>query len=207
MPNWFDLVILLIVAASALVGVRAGLARVIIGLIATVVGLVVGFWCYRIVAAQLMPWIHVVAVANVLGFVLIFVGILVVGSLLSALLSWLFKWIGLSWLNHFLGGVAGLLRGILVAAAIVDVVVAYAPSPTPRFLDNSQILPYASEVSAFLVNVAPSELKDSFTQQMQNLRHMWNADHLRSGWNAHRFSRGFSDGHERNTLALRLAAD
>ncbi len=173
MLNWFDIVLLFIIASSAAFGLRAGLARVMVGLVATIAGLVAGFWFYRIAAAKLLPMIKTVAVANVLGFVVIFVGVLILGSLLSALLSWLFRWIGLSWVNHFLGGIAGLLRGILVTAALVDVIIAYAPSPTPHFLNDSQVLPYASEVSALLVNLAPLELRDAFSQEMENLKQLW----------------------------------
>ena len=49
--NWFDLVLVVIIAASALAGLRTGFARVVLGLAATVVGLLAGFWCYRIVGA------------------------------------------------------------------------------------------------------------------------------------------------------------
>ncbi len=95
------------------------------------------------------------------------------GWLISAVLSRLFKWFGLSWFNHMLGGLAGFLRGALVIATLVDVAVAFSPSPTPEFLTNSRVLPYATEVSWWLVDLAPRELKDTFTEQMQNLKQFW----------------------------------
>ena len=171
--TWFDIVLALIVIWSAAAGLRAGLARVVVGVIATIVGFLAGFWCYGIVAAKLTPWVKTPAIANVLGFLAIFIGVLIIGSLISALLSRLFKWIGLSWFNHFLGGVAGFLRGALVIAALVDIIVAFSPSPTPDFLLQSRLVPYASEVSSWLADLAPRELKDAFSQQMQNLRQFW----------------------------------
>ncbi|MBV9157667.1 MAG: CvpA family protein [Acidobacteriaceae bacterium] len=171
--TWFDIVLALIIVWSALSGLRAGLARVIIGVIATILGFLAGFWCYRIVAAKLTPWVATPAIADVLGFLIIFVGVMILGSLISALLSRLLKWIGLSWFNHFLGGVAGFLRGALIAAALVDIIVAFSPSPTPDFLLRSRVVPYAGEVSSWLAELAPQELKDAFSQQMQNLRQFW----------------------------------
>ncbi|MBV9766919.1 MAG: CvpA family protein, partial [Acidobacteriaceae bacterium] len=135
--TWFDIVLALIIVWSALSGLRAGLARVIIGVIATILGFLAGFWCYRIVAAKLTPWVATPAIADVLGFLIIFVGVMILGSLISSLLSRLLKWIGLSWFNHFLGGVAGFLRGALIVAALVDIIVAFSPSPTPDFLLRS----------------------------------------------------------------------
>jgi membrane protein required for colicin V production len=168
--NWFDIVLLLILFTSTVSGLRAGLARVIIGLVSTVVGLLTGFWCYRMVAVKILPLVQTETAANILGFLIIFFGVLIVGSVLSALLSRLFQWIGLSWFNHLLGGAAGLVRGALVIAALVDVAVAFSPSPTPRFISNSQVLPYADELSGWLVQLAPRELKDMFVEQMENLK-------------------------------------
>jgi membrane protein required for colicin V production len=175
--NWFDVVLALILIWSALAGLRAGFARVAIGLAATIVGLIAGFWFYRIPAAKLMPWVAKPVVADVLGFLLIFVGIILLGSLIAALLSRLFRWIGLSWFNHVLGGVAGFLRGALFIAAVVAVLVAYSPSPMPAFLEDSRLLPYASEVSEWLADLAPHELKDAFREQMENLRQLWERMH------------------------------
>jgi membrane protein required for colicin V production len=171
--NWFDILLVVILLWSIIAGLRAGLARVVIGLIATVAGFIAGFWFYRIVAAKLMSWLKTPAVADVLGFLIIFIAVVILGSLFAALFSRLFRWMGLSWFNHLLGGLAGFLRGALVIAALVDVLVAYSPSPMPEFLENSRVLPYASEISGWLVDLAPRELKDAFTEQMENLRQLW----------------------------------
>jgi membrane protein required for colicin V production len=171
--NWFDIVLILIVLWSALTGFRAGLARVVVGFIAAVCGLIAGFWFYRLTAAKLMPWVKTVTAADILGFLIIFVSVLILGSLVSALLSRLFNWVGLSWFNHFLGGIAGVLRGALVIAALADILVAFSPSPTPSFLINSRVLPYTVQISSWLVGVAPRELRDAFTEQMDNLKQFW----------------------------------
>jgi membrane protein required for colicin V production len=171
--NWFDIVLILIMLWSVLSGLRAGFARVVVGFIATILGLLAGFWFYRLMAAKLMPWVKTVTAADILGFLVIFVAVLILGSIISGLLSRLFNWIGLSWFNHVLGGIAGLLRGALVIAALVDVLVAFSPSPTPLFLNNSRVLPYTIQLSSWLVDLAPRELRDAFTQQMDNLKQLW----------------------------------
>jgi membrane protein required for colicin V production len=178
--NWFDVVLVIILVTSSVAGLRTGFARVVVGLAATVVGLLAGFWCYRMVGVHLQSWVARPALANVLGFLIIFTGICILGALLAALLSRLFKWVGLSWFNHLLGGVAGLGRGVLVIAALASVLVAFAPSPTPQYLERSRVLPYANDVAAVLAQLAPQQLKDSFLQQMENLRHFRTAHEKRS---------------------------
>src|SRR5579875_3222549 len=171
--NWFDICLVLIILWSAITGLRAGFARVIVGFIAVIAGMLVGFWCYQLVAARLMPWVGTAMAANILGCLVIFMGVLIAGGIISSLLSRVFNWFGLSWANHALGGLAGFVRGAFLIAALVDVAVAFAPYPTPQVLENSRVLPYASELSSWLVSVAPGQLREAFTQQMENLRQLW----------------------------------
>ncbi|MGH9583416.1 MAG: CvpA family protein [Bryobacteraceae bacterium] len=171
--DWFDIVLLIILLWSALAGLRAGLARVVVSIAAVLTGLIAGFWFYGIVARSILPWVRNAAIANICGFFVIFFGVLLAGALLASLLSRIFQWIGLSWLNHAMGGLAGFLRGALIIAAFVGILIAYSPSPTPSFIERSQVLPYVGEISWWLVDLAPRDLRDAFTQQMQNLRQFW----------------------------------
>jgi membrane protein required for colicin V production len=177
--NWFDIALGLLIFASAISGLRTGFARVVIGLAAIVVGFMLGFWCYRLVAVKLMPLVHNASAANTLGFFTIFLAVVIAGTLVATLLSTIFKWVGLSWFNLLLGGAAGVVRGALVVAVLADVLVAFAPSPTPMFLQQSTVLPYANQVASVLSAFAPQELKDSFQQQMENLK-QYRASHSKS---------------------------
>ena len=171
--NWFDLLLAFLLLCSVLAGFRSGFARVVVGLAATVFGLLAGFWCYRLVGAKLAPFVQTTALADLFGFLIIFFGIVIAGSLLAAFLARLFRWIGLSWFDHFLGGAAGLVRGVLMVAALAAVLVAFVPSPAPLYLTQSRILPYATEAAAALAQLAPKDLKDSFLQQWENLKQLW----------------------------------
>lgn len=171
--TWIDIALIAIILWSVATGLRAGLARVVVGFVATIAAFLAGFWCYRLVAVKLAPWIPNTTVANFAGFFIIFCGILILGALISAALSKVFEWIGLSWFNRLLGGAAGFFRGVLVIAAIVDVLIAFAPSPTPEVLEHSVVVPYVTSVAAWLVDLAPRALKDAFDQQMENLRQHW----------------------------------
>lgn len=171
--NWFDVALGVVILISAIGGLRAGFARVVVGLVATCFGLLAGFWCYRLVAEKIAPWVSSPHLADVFGFLIIFVGVLILGAAIAALLSHIFRWIGLSWFNHFLGGVAGFCRGILLIAILADILVAFAPSPMPNFLASSRVLPYATQMSGWLIELAPRQLKDSFIEQLQNLQRRW----------------------------------
>lgn len=173
--NWFDLILLVMLGASVISGLKAGFARVTVGLVSAIVGLLFAFWFYKLPAAEIRPYLANDTLANVLGFLVIFGLIAGVGGLLAMLLASIFKWIGLSWFDHLLGGVVGLVRGALLVAAVVTVTVAFAPSPTPTFLNESRVLPYAESVASAMAAVAPKDLKDAFEQQLDNIKQFWPA--------------------------------
>ena len=66
--NWLDIVLAIVIVVSAVAGLRAGFTRVVIGLLALIVGLMAGFWCYRLVGEWLHSWITSISVANAIGF-------------------------------------------------------------------------------------------------------------------------------------------
>jgi membrane protein required for colicin V production len=179
--NWLDIVLALIIVCSAIAGLRAGFTRVVIGLLALIVGLVMGFWFYRLVGDNLHPWIKNPTAANAVGFFLIFFGVALLGSIVAALLSKVLRWVGLSWFNYLLGGVAGFARGALIVAVLANVLVAFAPSPVPDYLRNSRVLPYANGVASLLAEIAPRNLKDSFAHQMDSLKQIWANHEKHSG--------------------------
>lgn len=171
--TWIDVALILIILWSVATGIRSGLARVVVGFVAAIAAFLAGFWFYRLIAIKLAPWIADATLANFVGFFLIFFGVLLLGSLIATVLSKLFEWVGLSWINRILGGAAGFFRGILLIAAVVDVLIAFAPSPTPEMLEHSLVVPYVSDVAGWLIDLAPRALKDSFDQQMENLKQYW----------------------------------
>jgi membrane protein required for colicin V production len=171
--TWIDVALILIILWSVATGLRAGLARVVVGFVAAIAAFIAGSWFYRLVAAKLSPWIGDTTLANFAGFIVVFIGVLIIGSIVGAILSKIFAWIGLSWINRILGGAAGFVRGILLIAALLDVVIAFAPSPTPEVLQHSLVVPYVSNVSAWLISLAPMSLRQAFDEELDNLRRYW----------------------------------
>ena len=168
-----DLLFVLIVASSAAAGFAAGFARVGIGFFAAILGVVFGFWFYGIPAGWVHQYLKSVTVSDLIGFLLVFWAFLVAGALLAKLISKLFKWTGLSWLDRLLGGAFGLVRGALIAVAIIAVLLAFTPKPMPNWMVKSQLLPYAMEASDAVSRLAPNAIKTAFRESMYELRRLW----------------------------------
>jgi membrane protein required for colicin V production len=178
--NLLDLLLIAIVGGSVVLGFLAGFARAGIGFLATVTGILFGFWFYGIPAEWIHKFAGSVAFSNLVGFLVVFFVCTLIGGLIGKLLSKLFKWTGLSWLDRMLGAGFGLVRGGLIAAALVSVLLAFAPRPAPAWMTGSSVLPYAIDASNIIASLAPRALKDPVRQTVGEIRQAWDDQVRRS---------------------------
>jgi membrane protein required for colicin V production len=174
--NLLDLLLVVIVAASVVGGFMAGFARVGIGFIATITGMLCGFWFYGIPAEWIHRYISSKTASNMLGFFIVFFGCVILGSLIAALIARLFKWTGLSWLDRLLGGMFGVVRGSLIAVAFIAVLMAFTPKPAPNWMVDSKVLPYAIDASNLCAALAPNAIKEAFRESMNDIRKIWDEE-------------------------------
>lgn len=170
--NWLDYVLIALVASSVLAGLWKGLARSAIGLAAVIVGFLCGLWFYGVVGSFFYEYLSSRRLAHLMGFLLIFFGIVLAGMLLAALAARLLKWAHLSWLDHLMGGGFGLLRGVLVAAALLVAIMAFAPKPPPRSVAGSRLAPYLLEAGRWIVAAAPYEVREGFRESYERLKEL-----------------------------------
>lgn len=178
--NWLDFVLALIIVCSVIAGFRKGLARAVFGFAATILGLFCALWFYGIPGAYFAGWFSSPQLANLIGFLVIFIGIAVIGALLGYLLERLMHLANLSWLNRLLGGAFGVLEGLLVAAIIVMAMLAFSAKLPPHSVANSRVAPYVIDSARVLVAAAPREVKDAFRNSYDRVKQIW-ADTLKHG--------------------------
>jgi membrane protein required for colicin V production len=150
-----------------------GFARVGIGFLAAVAGIRFGFWFYYVPAG----WVHSFAssktFSNLAGFFIVFFAFVVAGSVIGRMLAKLFRWTGLSWLDRLLGAAFGFIRGSIIAAVFVTVLLAFTPTPPPNWMVDSMVLPYVMGASHVASELAPAAIKDAFRASMDELRKIW----------------------------------
>ena len=171
--NWIDLLLLVVIACSVLAGFAAGFARVGVGFAAMIVGLFCGFWFYGVMGAYFFDYVSSRAISNLIGFFVIFAGVLILGAIVGRILAKFFKWVRLSWLDRLLGGAFGLVRGFVIAAGMVTVLLAFAPSPPPRSVVDSKLMPYVINVSELFAALTPHEIKDAFYATKERVKSAW----------------------------------
>lgn len=171
--NWLDVFLLILLAVFVFEGMRQGFARLAIGMASTLFGLLLAAWFYGTAAAFLAPYLSSKALANVGGFLLIFVGVQIAGGLLGWGLAALFKWTGLSWLDRAMGALLGAVKTALVGIVLVMILTAFPIQPVPDSIARSKSAPYLIEASHILVYLCPREVRDGFTATYDRVRDLW----------------------------------
>ena len=172
--NWLDITLAFVVLISVVAGLRKGLSREIIGLVASVLAMILGLWFYHSAGEKLAPYVSSEWAASLGGFLIVFFGVLIAGAILSAVVGRLLRTIGLSPIDRILGAGFGLIRGALIAFGLVTLMIAFLPLEKDRQLPEaviqSRMAPYLIELSHVVEPLAPKGLKQSFEDRYRQVK-------------------------------------
>ncbi len=172
--NWLDYVLLFLVCASVLSGFAKGLTRVVVGLVALLLGVFCSLTYYRTAAVFFQDFGMSRSTADFAGFFAIFFGVLVLGGIIGAVVAKLLKAVGLGWMDRVAGAAIGLIRGVIIATVVITALMAFTPKPPPGSVKTSKLAPYLVGASEMIVSFAPAELKQGFDKSLQRLQQFWN---------------------------------
>ncbi len=171
--NWLDLLLGILIAFSIWRSFAKGLTREVIGLVSVVAGILLAAWFYSAAAALIEPHVSSHNVANLLGFLIVFAGVMMLGSLVAWIIGKLLKITGLSLFDRLLGAVFGAIRGLLISAALVMAMLAFAPAAKAKGVANSRLAPYVIGAARMFVAAAPREMKDGFRRSYAEVKKDW----------------------------------
>jgi len=125
---WLDILILV----PLLVGLVRGIMRGLVIELMAVLAVILGFWGARLFGPAFAEWLMEVdhylyfemprRIAILVAYVLLFVGITVVMTLVGKWLTRFFKAIHIAWVNHLLGAVLGTLKWSVIVLVLVFIV-------------------------------------------------------------------------------------
>jgi len=171
--NWLDIVLGVVLIGSTAAGIGKGFARTVVGITAAILAVVLASWFYGMAGSVFVEYVSARSVSNFLGFVVIFLGVLLTGALVGRLLAMIFKWAGITWLDRTLGGCFGLLRGLLIATVMVMVMMAFSVSQPPRAVAGSTVAPYVMDAAKVFSKIAPYEVTEGFAKSYETVRKIW----------------------------------
>ena len=146
--NWIDIVLVIAIAISALIGMKKG----VIGIALTLAGLVLGVFLagrYYILLSQYLSFISHAGLVKVAAFAIIFIGVMVIAGVLARLLGKIASAIMMGWANRIGGGVLGGILGAIFCGAFLAMWV--------KFLGMTQVIA-ESRIAPILLNQFPRVL-------------------------------------------------
>lgn len=122
--NWLDIVIMVGIGVAAFVGVRKGIIKMVLTLAGLVVGIVLAGRYYGPFSQQL-SFITQASLAKVAAFAIIFIGVMIIATVLARLLKWAASAIMLGWVNRLGGGILGFVVGAMFCGAFLAMLVKF----------------------------------------------------------------------------------
>jgi len=136
------------------------------GLIA---GILLASWNYNHVALLLSSLITTPATAQIVAFLLIVLGVMMLSTLLGKALNRTAQAIGLGFFDRILGAVFGFFRGCLLGVAILIAVAAFLPQS--QWIANSHLSPYFLAGAHAVSFVVPHDLRRQILDGAEQLKH------------------------------------
>ncbi len=162
-----DITFIVIILISTIFALRKGLIREVISLVALIGGFLVAAFFYHGAASLFLDFAKTGAVADLLGFLTIFLGTILVGAVAAWIVNRFVKMASLEWVDRLLGGVFGLLRGWAVCSIIALALIAF-PVRQETFA-RSVLTPYLLAGSRAAVFLVPASLKLKFNEEYQKV--------------------------------------
>lgn len=137
--TWPDYAILAIIAISSLVGVLRGFIKEVFSLLVWAAAFVIAYRFSGDAAVLMESHVSLPSARTAIGFIGLFIVVLVIGGLMNYLLGRLVESTGLSGTDRLLGGLFGIARGAaLVVAAIL--VAGFTPIPADPWWKESRLI-------------------------------------------------------------------
>ncbi len=158
---WADLLILAIVAISAVISIWRGFVREAVSLATWVLAFWLGMGFARGLADLLVNLISQPSVRMGVAFALLFFTTLLLGALVNHLAVTLVKRTGLGGTDRVLGILFGVVRGLVVVLVLVFMA-ALTPMPQDSWWRESLFLVYFQGAAVFVRDLLPNDVAAYF---------------------------------------------
>lgn len=175
--HWIDLVIIGIIALSAIISFMRGFVREMLSLLVWVAAVAIGYKLYPVGVTVLNDYLSFIpvpddmSIQNVAGGVMVFLAALLVLGIISYLITNVLLKKALGFTDRLLAIVLGVARGVLLVGIIGIVLITFKADdpkePLPwlesdgeYWSESSQLWPHARKVSVWLNDVANQFIED-----------------------------------------------
>jgi membrane protein required for colicin V production len=171
--NAFDIIVAVILSYSLIRGLFRGLVRELASVVGVLGGFLAAYSFYGAAAGYLSGLVSNPAYRNILAFMVIFCGVVILVNLLALVVKYVLRVVFLGWLDRLGGAAFGAVKGVLIVSVIFLALTAFLPKGTPLIRD-SMSGPYVSMVSEKLAALVSNDIKSEFSAKLDALKKAWN---------------------------------
>ena len=154
---WIDIVILVVIALSALISLFRGFVKEAVSLATWIIAFVVAFRYGELVSTYI-PWdVGNPQIGLGIAYSVVFVGVLIAGMIVNIVLGILIKRTGISGTDRSIGVVFGLVRGYVLVALLV-LLAGVTVLPQQSAWQESRLLPHFVVAALWIKEFLPEEL-------------------------------------------------
>lgn len=140
--NWADWTIVAILGISCLISLLRGFVREALSLISWLAASFVAIAFHERVADVFARWIDTPSIRTVLAYLALFIGTLLIGTLINTLIGSMLRASGLSGFDRVLGLAFGAARGLLIVLALVILLPMAIPVNQDAWWRQSTLIPH-----------------------------------------------------------------
>lgn len=140
--TWADWAIIAVLGLSALISVVRGFVKEIVSLLIWLAAAVIASIFHDQLASLMSDLIDTPSLRMLAAWIVLFVAVLLVGSILNYLLGKLVKATGLSGTDRLLGLIFGAIRGLIIVMVILIILPKILPVMEDQWWLESTIIPY-----------------------------------------------------------------
>ena len=170
--NSFDIIVVVILSFCVIRGIFRGLIKELSSIIGVLGGYYFAYSYYMVLARPLSRWISNPSYLNILSFLIIFSGILILISILGVIIKYVLKIAYLGWVDRICGAGFGITKGILIVSVLLITLTAFLPKNAP-VIKNSYLAPYVTMISENMAKIISPDMKRNFSSKIAALKRTW----------------------------------
>ena len=169
--NLLDGVVAVTLVVSIALAFAKGFLKELLGLGSLVVGLMLGAWFYRPAADLFKGVVKSENTALFLGFSVVFLGTLFVGTLAILVAQKLLKFAKIQWFDRLLGAAFGFIRGWVLGSIFFLALTSFGLQSDR--VKSSQLAPYFLPGARVIAVLVPYDLKARFIVGYGAIEKLW----------------------------------
>ena len=170
--NPFDIFIIIVLSYSIIRGLFRGLVKEVSSVIGVLGGFYAAYSYYPMAAKLLSGIVKDQSYLNILSFLIIFCGILIVISILGVVIKYLLNVAFLGWIDRICGVGFGLIKGVLIVTVMFIILTTFLSKGTP-LIKQSILAPHVIWISEKMVALASDDLKKDFFTKLDEFKKAW----------------------------------